>query len=55
MRTFASLTEALSRYRGKGEQKMIVQSPAPLMNMDVFEGPVTQNNSGNRGGGDEKE
>jgi len=25
MRTFASLTEALSRYRGKGEQKMIVE------------------------------
>ena len=25
MLTFASLTEALSRYRGKGEQKMIVE------------------------------
>jgi hypothetical protein len=25
MRTFASLTDAVSRYRGKGEQKMIVE------------------------------
>jgi hypothetical protein len=55
MRTFASLTEALSRYRGKGEQKMIVEHVHVHRGGQAIVGPVTQNNSGNRGGGDEKE
>jgi hypothetical protein len=55
MRTFASLTEALSRYRGKGEQKMIVEHVHVHKGGQAIVGPVTQNNSGNRGGGDEKE
>jgi len=54
MRTFASLTEALSRYRGKGEQKMIVEHVHVHKGGQAIVGPVSQNNSGNRGGGDEK-
>jgi hypothetical protein len=55
MRTFASLTEALSRYRGKGEQKMIVEHVHVHKGGQAIVGPVSQNNSGNRGGADEKE
>jgi hypothetical protein len=53
MRTFASLTEALSRYRGKGEQKMIVEHVHIHKGGQAIVGQVTQNNSGKRGGGDE--
>jgi len=55
MRTFASLVESLSRYRGKGEQKMIIEHVHVHRGGQAIVGPVTQNNSGNRGGGDEKE
>jgi hypothetical protein len=55
MRTFASLTEALSRYRGKGEQKMIVEHVHVHKGGQAIVGPVTQNNSGTGDGGDEKE
>jgi hypothetical protein len=55
MRTFASLTEALSRYRGKGEQKMIVEHVHVHKGGQAIVGPVTQNNSGTGGAGDEKE
>jgi hypothetical protein len=54
IRTFASLTDALSRYRGKGEQKMIVEHVHVHKGGQAIVGPVTQNNSGKRGGGDEK-
>jgi len=54
MRTFASLTEALNRYRGKGEQKMIVEYVHVHKGGQAIVGPVTQNNSGTRGGDDEK-
>jgi len=54
MRTFASLTEALSRYRGKGEQKMIVEHVHVHKGGQAIVGPVSQHNSENRGGGDEK-
>jgi hypothetical protein len=55
MRTFASLTEALSRYRGKGEQKMIVEHVHVHKGGQAIVGPVSQNNSANRGDDDEKE
>jgi hypothetical protein len=55
IRTFASLTEALSRYRGKGEQKMIVEHVHVHKGGQAIVGPVSQNNSGNRGGPDEEE
>ena len=54
MRTFASLTEALSRYRGKGEQKMIVEHVHVRKGGQAIVGPVSQHNSGDRAGGDEK-
>jgi hypothetical protein len=55
MRTFASLTEALSRYRGKGEQKMIIEHVHVHKGGQAIVGPVTQNNSGTGDGGDKKE
>jgi hypothetical protein len=54
MRTFASLTEALSRYRGKGEQKMIVEHVHVHKGGQAIVGPVTQNNSGKRDADDAK-
>ena len=45
IRTFASLTEALSRYRGKGEQKMIVEHVHVHKGGQAIVGPVSQNNS----------
>jgi hypothetical protein len=51
MRTFASLTDALSRYRSKGEQKMIVEHVHVHKGGQAIVGPVTQNNSG-AGAGD---
>jgi len=46
MRTFASLTDALSRYRSKGEQRMIVEHVHVHKGGQAIVGPVTQNNSG---------
>jgi hypothetical protein len=54
MRTFASLTEALSRYRGKGEQKMIVEHVHVHKGGQAIVGQVTQNNSGKRDADDAK-
>ena len=51
MRTFASLAEALSRYRGKGEQKMIVEHVHVHKGGQAIVGPVTRNNSGPGGRG----
>jgi hypothetical protein len=50
MRTFASLTEALSRYRSKGEQRMIVEHLHVHKGGQAIVGPVTQNNSATGGG-----
>jgi len=49
MRTFASLTEVLSRYRGKGAQKMIVEHVHVHKGGQAIVGPVSQHNSTNRG------
>ena len=45
MRTFASLTYALSHYRSKGEQKMIVEHVQVHKGGQAIVGSVTQNNS----------
>jgi hypothetical protein len=47
MRTFASLTEALSRYRGKGEQKMIVEHVHVHKGGQAIVGAVSQSNTQN--------
>lgn len=53
LRTFASLSEALSRYRSKGEQRMIVEHVHVHKGGQAIVGPVTQNNSGTGGGDNE--
>jgi hypothetical protein len=55
MRPFASLTEALSRYRGKGEQKVILEHVHVHQGGQAIVGPVSQHNSMNKGAGNEKE
>ena len=59
MRTFASQTEALGRYRGKGEQKMTVEHVHVYQGGQAIVGQVsqknTQNNGQNGGGDDELE
>ena len=47
MRTFASLTEALGRYRGKGEQKMIVEHVHVHKGGQAIVGAVSQTNTQN--------
>jgi hypothetical protein len=42
MRTFASLTEALNRYRGKGEQKMTVEHVHVYQGGQAIVGQVSQ-------------
>ena len=59
MRTFANQTEALGRYRGKGEQKMTVEHVHVYQGGQAIVGQVsqknTQNNGQNGGGDDELE
>ena len=45
MRTFANQTEALGRYRGKGEQKMTVEHVHVYQGGQAIVGPVSQNNT----------
>jgi hypothetical protein len=57
MRTFASQVEALCRYRGKGEQKMVVEHVNVHKGGQAIVGPVNQTNPRNpskkKGGGNE--
>jgi len=57
MRTFASQTEALGRYRGKGEQKMTVEHVHVYQGGQAIVGQVSQKNTqdnGQNGGGDDE-
>jgi hypothetical protein len=59
MRTFANQTEALGRYRGKGEQKMTVEHVHVYKGGQAIVGQVSQKNirqirGGNNGGGDDE-
>ena len=59
MRTFANQTEALGRYRGKGEQKMTVEHVHVYTGGQAIVGQVSQKNIGqvrreNTGGGDDE-
>jgi hypothetical protein len=45
MRTFASLTDALNRYRGKGEQRMTVEHVHVYQGGQAIVGQVRQNNT----------
>ncbi len=45
MRTFIIQTEALGRYRGKGEQKMVVEHVHIHKGGQAIVGPVNQNNT----------
>jgi len=59
MRTFANQTEALGRYRGKGEQKMTVEHVHVYKGGQAIVGQVSQKNIGqlrreNTGGGDDE-
>ncbi len=45
LRTFTSLTETLSRYRGKGEQKMTVGHVHVHRGGQAIVGQVSQNNN----------
>jgi hypothetical protein len=47
LRTFASQTEALSRYRGKGEQKMTVEHVHVYQGGQAIVGQVAQKNTQN--------
>jgi hypothetical protein len=59
MRTFANQTEALGRYRGKGEQKMTVEHVHVYKGGQAIVGQVSQKNIGqvrreNTAGGDDE-
>jgi len=57
MRTFANQTEALGRYRGKGEQKMTVEHVHVYQGGQAIVGQVSQKNTqdnGQNGGGDDE-
>ena len=45
MRTFANQTEALGRYRGKGEQKMMVEHVHVYQGGQAIVGQVSQTNT----------
>ena len=47
MRTFVIQTEALARYRGKGEQKMVVEHVHIHRGGQAIVGPVSQNSTQN--------
>jgi hypothetical protein len=47
MRTFGIQTEALGRYRGKGEQKMVVEHVHVHKGGQAIVGPVSQNSTRN--------
>jgi len=57
MRTFANQTEALGRYRGKGEQKMTVEHIHVYQGGQAVVGQISQKNTqinGKNGGGDDE-
>jgi hypothetical protein len=56
MRTYAGLSEALSRHRGKGEQKMVVEHVHVYQGGQAIVGQISQNDTktkGTKGGGHE--
>lgn len=55
MRTFVIQTEALGRYRGKGEQKMVVEHVQVHKGGQAIVGQVSQNNTRNASSNDEAE
>jgi len=55
MRTFAAQTDALSRYRSKGEQKMTVEHVHVHKGGQAIVGQVSQNNNRNGSSNDETE